>query len=624
MTRRLNTKLALCLAILAIIMAVGIHFLHAFQVKRGARSFLELAESAEEDGRLSEAAHYLDLYLRCVPQDTEALARYGQIVDKLARSQRQRLQALAIFERVLRRDPSRADIRRQLVGSAMDLGSYTQAADNLLILLKAAPNDGDLEYRLAVCYEADREDLKAVEFQRRAILHAPAQMDSYVRLARLLRRLDRPKEADKVMDELVAANPRAFAAFVARALYRKEFGSLAEAEKDVAHARDRLAAADEADVLWASAAIAHARGKPDDARTYLRRGVQLHPRHAAMYRSLAELELEAGRPQQAEAYFRRGLEAISDQTDLQWALADALIRQGNEEEAAALVDRLRDSAFPDPLVQYLAATLLVKQKEWARASAELEKLDTALGQWPGLRQNADLLLAHCQEQLGNPDRQYVYCRRALVRDSASVPAALGMASALVALGMPDDALEIYRRLAPRVAETRLALARVLIRRNVSWPPAQRHWDEVDAILNELVRAQPESVEVTLLRAEALSARDQHEQAEQLLTRARDQQPRQVAYWTALAGLAELQGKPATILALLTEAEKHVGDRVELRLARATYWASHGGPKARAELLRLTMPTRTSRATISTGSGVAWRRPSQRSTPRTWRHEHWSG
>src|SRR5207244_2647644 len=47
-----------------------------------------------------------------------------------------------------------------------------------------------------------------------------------------------------------------------------------------------------------------------------------------------------------------------------------------------------------------------------------------------------------------------------------------------------------------------------------------------------------------------------------------------------------QGKSGPALSLLDEAEKHLGDQIELRLARARYWARHPGEEAKKALTLL--------------------------------------
>src|SRR6516225_3830016 len=109
MSTRLNGKL----------LAGGVHLLHGFQSRRGARDLLPLADAAEQRGDPSEAARFLGNYLTLVPDDVDARARCAELLARLpAPAARDR--ALEMFGGVLRRQPGRDDVRRRLVRVALD------------------------------------------------------------------------------------------------------------------------------------------------------------------------------------------------------------------------------------------------------------------------------------------------------------------------------------------------------------------------------------------------------------------------------------------------------------------------------------------------------------------------
>jgi tetratricopeptide (TPR) repeat protein len=256
MRRTLNLKLFVSLLLAILVMAVGVHFLHAYQVRRSASGLLDQAAKAEEEERYADAAKLLSHYLGYVPEDTDALARYGFALDKLPPAPVVRLRTLLVFDQVLRLEPERTDVRRRLVSLAMDVERYPDAVPHLQILLEESPKNAELEELFGRCYEASNE-LEAKKIQKGektertapasaeeayglAIEHDPARIDAYAALARVLRRTDKIKDAIGVMDRMVANNPESFRARVRRALYRKDHGSLDDAEKDLAHARDQL------------------------------------------------------------------------------------------------------------------------------------------------------------------------------------------------------------------------------------------------------------------------------------------------------------------------------------------------------------------------------------------------
>src|SRR5262249_35765067 len=149
---------ALLCALLA--MAVGVHFLHAYQVRRSASGLLAQAEEAESEERYEEAAKLLNHYLGYVPEDTDALARYGFALDKLSAppanvlaTRAMRLRAMLVFEQVVRLQPQNHDVRRRLVSIEMEdaVGRYKDAIPHLKTLLEHSPKNAELEELFGRC-----------------------------------------------------------------------------------------------------------------------------------------------------------------------------------------------------------------------------------------------------------------------------------------------------------------------------------------------------------------------------------------------------------------------------------------------------------------------------------------
>jgi tetratricopeptide (TPR) repeat protein len=595
MRRTLDVKFLACLVGVMLLFAVSIHFLHAYQVKRNVNSLLRQADRAEEEGNGEQLTKYLGRYLARVPTDTEALARYGRILDKLAATPDERLRALLVLEQVLRRDGSQHDIRRQLVRIAMheQLRRFSDAREHLEVLLRdVSPGDGELEYLLGRCHAANGEFPRAAEYFEKALQHAPRQIETYAALAHLLRKkLDQPQRADQVMEKLVAQNPRAFQAHLARSRYWRELAlqeplnreaRLKKAGEDLYRAR--TLAPDEAEVLLAVAELAHDQGQPEAARAALKRGLGLYPQNVSMYLSLTTMELQAGQRSQATACLRRGLEKLPGHTELLWALANVLIEDG--QEAAREIAELGQKKVSRARLDYLQARVLMNQGEWLKAVPLLERIHAELARWPDQAKQADLLLGECYGKLGNIDQQYTAYRRAVTADPLWEPACLGMARTLFALGRTDDALEVYRKLVPRLPGARLPLARLLILKNLSLSRARRQWQEVEQILDECARRAPDRAEIVILRAEMLAAQDRVNDARDLLTREQAGQPKQVEFPIALAGLTDREGKQDQALKILQDARRELGDRLELRLACARHWVKHGGPEAGKALSQL--------------------------------------
>src|SRR5262249_48342166 len=158
------------------------------QVKRNADAFVRLALKAEEDGQLEKSLNYLHRYLQYVPEDTDALAYYALTMSKAAKTPRGKARAISVLQEVLSRAPRRLDVRRQLAIDAFSLGRFGDAALHLVLLTNAFPHDGQLWSLLGHCQQALDMPSQAAESYRKAIAHAPQQIDNYLRLISLLQK----------------------------------------------------------------------------------------------------------------------------------------------------------------------------------------------------------------------------------------------------------------------------------------------------------------------------------------------------------------------------------------------------------------------------------------------------
>jgi tetratricopeptide (TPR) repeat protein len=590
MRRRLDVKFLACLLLAVAVLAGCVHIIHGYQMTHNARVLLHYVDEAEAQQNFDRASVYLHLYLGYVPGDGDAFVRYAFLLRKQARTESQENRAFVTLERALTRKPNRHDVRRELIPMAMKRARYTEAEQHLRFLLepanKAFPHDAQLERLLAQCYQARKDYTRADEQFQLAIQDAPAELDVYAEYARLLRRQPgKTDKADEVMSGMIAANPKSAAAYLIRARYRQEVGKAAEGRKDVARAYEL--GPDDADVLQAMARLYLEPEHKDfeKARGYLRHCLDLHPQNAASYLALAELEVQAKRRDEALACLSRGLKAVprSGHGRLLWAQANLLAETDAGMDEA--LTSLRQSGFPAAQVEFVRARAAVTCGDWLAASSALEALRPDLQRWPQLVRETDLLLGQCYAQLGDPDRQYVAYRRAAADDPDDA-AAFGVASSLLALGKLDEALSAFRTLALKRPEVRPQFARLLILQNLQLPQAQRVWGEVDRLLDEAEKDDPDAVTLPLLRADALAGKGRTAEARALLTAARDKRPKEAQYWVALATLEERDGKPGAVLPVLDEAQRRLGDRVELRLVRARYWAKRGGEGGRRELAKL--------------------------------------
>jgi tetratricopeptide (TPR) repeat protein len=574
---------------------------------------LALDQLAKSPRERQEAFFALDRALRDAPDRDDARRQLVSIAMDIERFP----DAKYHLEALLVRTPANAELEH-LLGCCLEAeGKFEDAAEQFSLVV-------GFEYRAPKGKSADAA--KKVG-EPPATGHDPARIESYVRLADLFRqRLNKAQDADKAMDFLVERNgagPRdkAVQAHVARAHYYRTGGSgldkdkdvlvqslfaaetfaclagnrpfqgvltvqaaqnggtdlLFKAEQDLVQAR--LADPDGAEVLLESAQVAQACNWLGQAEDYARRGREFHPKDLRMYKLAVDVTLHAGRQAEAIKVLREGVNELPNERDLTFLLADLLLATKEFKEADACIVRLKAMQVDLAFLDYLEGRRHFANDEWLEASKSLERSASGLARRPEMARRVALLLGKCYEQLGDPDEQYSAYRRALPQDPADpsgLAASEGIAQALLALNKVNEAIKAYERLIPQMPGARLVVVRLLLVRNLGLPDsAERtgNWQEIDQLLAESAQLFPKSMDVAVLHAQALAARSngrndaRYQEAQNLLQTARETDPQSILPWLARAGVESALGKPRDALSILDEAERQLGDRLELRLSR---------------------------------------------------------
>lgn len=547
MKRELNLKFLGWLLGALLLGGVGVHALHEFQNRRHAGAWLQQAKQAERRGETWRRLNYLSRYLAYQPADYDVLADYGLLLDQEAASPQAREHAFVLLQRALTQNPDRHDVRVRIVHRAMQRGCFTEAGDHLQILLQSSPRNGEYALLLGQCLEGTGDYEQAATWYEKAIHDRPTELGSYVRLAGLLQnRLEDPGQARQVLERMVTANEHSFQALLIRARFRKEAGMIPQAVDDVKRAWQL--APTEPDVLCFAAALAPVAGLGEETRARLRAGLTVHPRHAALYRALAELELQATRPQEAIACLRRGLVEMPEQLTLLQSLCDLLIQRGQLDEARLLIARLRQRDCLAARAGYWDARVLIQQRQWQEAVRLLEKAASELTTSPEWTTPVHIALGYCFDQLGDQHRQLDAYRRAVAGDASSATARKGLADALLELGEVNEAMAEYRQVVLRVEPAAAdRLAQLLYDR--------RRFAEADYVLRLCQEQRPFQGLRARLAAEVALANSNHPRAVELARRA------------VVAGAADFRaqlwlGHILEAAGQLEEAEKTLRDAVE--------------------------------------------------------------
>jgi tetratricopeptide (TPR) repeat protein len=622
--RKLNVKLLTWLVGSAVVVSVAVFALHWFQQERIARALLWQASRAEEQGQTDRMVEYLQRYLEFHPHDLEEKARMARALacDMPIVTPRTRQRALYVLDNVLVSDPGRSDLRRLLVKVALEIGKYKMARDHLQVLWKdtqaradqTPPRDrGELESAWGQLMEAENNFSEAMAWYRKAIHHVPDDLLSGVRLAYLLRKQPQrdPQqhernhaEADQLLDELVTHNETGHQAYLARWRYRRDFdlvGVEAAGKGTPGHEKK----------------LVLVKGTSRDAGEDVTRALQRAPETVEVLLAAADLERLLHHRSAALKHLRRGLElqqqaaphqvAEGSRYQLLWQLTNLLLdsladekkspeeRNNDGIEVVQRIGQLRRLKGTGNAADFLEGRLRLLERRWAEAVVLLERCRPALAAQPEMRgvvNQVDIFIGQCCEQLEEPGQMFAAYRRVAEYDPNNPVALLGMGSAQWMQNRLDEAMVNYRKVmnlnqVPLTGWT--DIARLEIQRQLQREPAKRDWKEAEEALEKAARGTARASELVMLRADVFAAQERFKEAEDLLAgaRASSGKPEQQAeIYSALARLALVLKDRPRALTVIDEGQKALGDQVELRVARARFWATDKSKEAPIQLRKL--------------------------------------
>ncbi len=619
--RTLNVRLALIILVAIIVGGTGIGVIHYFQQIRNAGFFLEQAELAKQElddakkekNTENEAKaqdkqlRNLVWYLSFKPNDLDVLEQMGMIqadrvVDIIQTDHfldtKSFSQAYTSLDKVVREDYTRNKARRKLIDLLILGGRFSDAREHINVLLKGSPDDPELWQLLGQSEEAVHEYDKAQSAYEKAIEYSPKQIDSYVRLAAVLRGgLEKQNEADACMKKLVENNSKSGKAFICLGMYLqsyviKEEATAATNKKkyepiyfmQCTDAKDETMktaekalelSPDDMDALGLASRSAMALGDMEKARKYAEQNMDLHKDSPTVYINLAEILMLSKEQDKNKAIeiLDRGLKETNSDARILWFKANYLVDDRNLDAAKEIIQKLESKQFQKPLIEYLQGRISFAQKDWADAARRFESVRPFLSAYPRYLLQADVSLGYSYGQLHNVDQQIAAYQRVLSVNPFYAPARQGLTDAYLAAGRVDDAVGEYATLIRmnRIPPSGLiSFASVLIRQNLQQDSKDQKWEQVQKVLDEAEKANPDSSQITLLRTEVLHAQNRDEDAEKLLQNAHQKNPKELLFWNAMVTIAALQKKWDQAEKVLADYQQQMGDSADLRLARSEY------------------------------------------------------
>jgi cellulose synthase operon protein C len=618
--RRLNVKLSVSLLVGLLVLMVGVHVIHGIQVDRNADVLLAEAERAEKDSDTRLAVKKYGQYLNHRPDQVHAAERKALLAADLAQADGATSEDLKLALRSLEyaaKHTELTEVRLRLVDLLMQLGGprFIDAIDYLNGLRTAAvasgKRDATLDVKWARCQIAVGHEEKALEVLHELVGYddktkefdvdkavAPQEIDAYLLLSDVLvRRYRKLDDAEAMMAQMVVANPDSSDAHLRYGRFeaRQGHGELATDE----YKRALELSPNDPVVILAMADVAITLKNFEEAQSLLDVGLKNDPTNGEIYRAMAALALAQNKLDEAIVHVLEGLKQDPKSATLMVFLVDLQLAKNDSEAVHEAIERMQKSGFKPEFILYYQGQAEVLDHKWLAASRRFEKLRPMVARNPELVIQIDLALGKCYENLGQPDRQTEAYQRVLDVQGGFIPAKLGHARGQIALGKRKEGMatikqvdrELRRRETPIVSpEIRANLLQLAIFEQKQKPADERDWHDVDRIVDEVLADKDLSeLQIGLMRAEIFTLKDEVQEADDVIEPLLKEHPEDVRVWMRWLGIQErlaaekfssekhsptdrkqvIQEAVKATLDRLAIAEKSLGDRIEIRVGRAT-------------------------------------------------------
>jgi tetratricopeptide (TPR) repeat protein len=579
--------LKVLLVVLAFVgLLVGVHTVQADRIPSALR---RQAERALEGSRTDVAIRYLRQYLEFCPDDVDVQIQLVNLLRKRQGSVRAQAEIIFLYDRILRVDPDRHDIRRDALETCFSIARFSDAVTHAQALLKVFPTEAALWQQLGAAQAGLNQLADAKSSYETAISLDPTEIVSYQRLAQLVwRNMNDPDGAREVLNRLVDGLPQNPEAHLLRARFetfiQDEPGS---GQGDLKRATIELYRVleidpENADAMLLLADVYQRERNVVAAHNLLRDGVALYPRDLRLIRSLSWLELVRGNAPAAIGVLEDGLKASPDAFDLLVPLADLLVQQGDSLRTAEILHQLEVRKAAPLQVKYLKARVSMRDGKWVEATDLLQSLRGEATHLPGLEIQLNQLLAFCANKLGDAVGEETAYQRVVQADAKNVPAHVGLGHLYLTLGRFDEAARELESAAqsPYAAGSVVSewvRTRIHLLKSSASGGSADEWRRLEqGLMTAAATFGPVSSEPILLQAEIGAAMGKSQDAIQLLRRETARRPGDARLWATLAETVASVSGTAAGLSIVDEAQATLGDAPDLRLARARLYAGEPG------------------------------------------------
>ncbi len=585
----INKKFLLKFVVVLALLAGALLGTHALQARRIPEALKSQAERADEQSltdpkKADNAISYLRQYLEFRPTDVDAQEKLAELLrGRAKRTGKSPSDLLLLYDKILLNDPNRIETRREAIKASLAIGRYTDAETHCQALIKQLPSEASVWVDLAYAQRGLQKMTDARSNYDKAIQLEPTNSEAYQELADFLyNELRNKDEAKAVLDRLVKAIPDAAKSYAVRARFHNSLGQDAAALADAKKALSLDANYADA-MLIMGEQMQKFRESVQTAADLFKNGMVKFPSDVRFVRQLAWLEVSRGNNGAAVSVLEDGLAHVSekDRFDLLVPLADMLMTMRDPEKPKQLITKLQSRSSTDPAEKrtiamqslYLISRLAMSENRWSDGIRDLEKLRGDCGELIGLECQTNLLLSYCFQRTGNTEQEEKVLRLLLSRDPNHLAGRRALGDLCLNTGRFDESIaeyEIAARSRYSTADCRAKLLKMKATRYRNSNASKIAWAELDAQLDAFRPSFGESsAEFGLLRAELLKARGQLDRALAILRNEANKRPTDAKVWSIYSSYAADYAGVSPALCILDEAQAACGDKLELRLARAT-------------------------------------------------------
>ena len=597
--KKLNIPLLLFLIVGFIASAIGIRWLHGYQVGKSVDGLLARAGAAKEKGDVEEQIRLLRRYLRYEREDFDTKTELFRIVREQAMEDGNILTLLrnfTVLENSLMEAGDHEGMRREAYISANTMGRWADAEDHLRQLPEESLTAKDhvnwavIMWRKGDGPEAEKKLCKLIGFDMESLnfdgqeAEAPTEVDAYTALAMIYMR-DRTEHDDatipmRILDKSIELNPDSADAYLKRAGFRREhFKDGSGREESLADVRRALELEpNELGVIAVAARTAFSENDFTWAEEILARGKELHPDNPYIYRLMATSSRQQNKLEEAIERLNAGLEKAPSNAELLSQRAELELDAGQLDAARQTIKRLSEKrSFNGIRLQYLKARGLIAEQNFMPASKILEKLVPAIPEGNSLRSQIERRLANCYRAMNMTDKLQ---ELSLNQDSAQ--GRFEQARNLMSQARYEEAARLYRELMSEESVTddgrRLVMRQLLsalIQAERAKPVARRNWTQVDKIAAGFMPKQENPIVREALEIDLLVQKGMEREALNRVEAAISRYPREASFRMTFAKLTPDYQQAMDLLDRLQESMRN---SMEVRLAQVNRVMSKQDPE----------------------------------------------